>query len=545
MWKADWLNVLAVSPPEFEEVFLSNEQRMSSVNSNIPYALFATLALTLERVKKGTLNILNWQDPQGINESVFLMHHWQEWQTIIKERILKYSPDVVLLSTFAMNFPGAIAVAKLVQQLSPETLIALGGRHINETFWGNIGEWSKFESIGEHAEANPLCLMNSWTIPPIFDLFISWEWRDIIPSLLGEIQTRKKDPLFRPRNMVKNLSCLKNTPGYWVIGSLQADDTIRYTRPEVYQPSYARSDHSPYVYLWPVGSPWTIFSGSDWTAHVHSDSRWIPGNSCTQNCSFCSEASGKQKILAPHELDAWETLFRRFREIVEVGNWAYKKSSLFVEDSILCGWHWWAIEYFCELMEQAPPEMLPTEWWCQFTIPMIVHARWRACIQRLQKVGLSYVYFGLESAKPSIAAQIAKARWSQEWSSQAEKAIEFLTETGVKVGTSNIFCMGETQTDRMEQLKLIKSWQEKYRWNPCVYSLNLQTVHPGEWWPDYMGKKYDYTEWSLDVAHPRSPILQELFWEASMRHLRYPDELPTLAELREIRGFLNTLKNAV
>lgn len=93
---------------------------------------------------------------------------------------------------------------------------------------------------------------------------------------------------------------------------------------------------------------------------MHSDSRGISGNSCTQSCSFCSESQAKQKVRSPHVVDASDTLFRRFREIVAVGG--NKKTSIFVEDSILCGGNLAAMERFCDLMEGADRERLPQEW---------------------------------------------------------------------------------------------------------------------------------------------------------------------------------------
>lgn len=66
------------------------------------------------------------------------------------------------------------------------------------------------------------------------------------------------------------------------------------------------------------GVHFPVFDKSDWTAHVHSDSQGTSGNSCTQNCHFCSEASSKNFKIT-HEIDAANRLWMRFQEIIEIG----------------------------------------------------------------------------------------------------------------------------------------------------------------------------------------------------------------------------------
>ena len=66
------------------------------------------------------------------------MRHWVDEQNSFIKKVEKIRPDIVLIGTFAMNFPGAIEIAKTVRHISPETLIVLGGRHIGETFWSEI-----------------------------------------------------------------------------------------------------------------------------------------------------------------------------------------------------------------------------------------------------------------------------------------------------------------------------------------------------------------------------------------------------------------------
>jgi radical SAM superfamily enzyme YgiQ (UPF0313 family) len=542
------MQILAVSPPEFEKNLLPTWERMSSVNSDTPYAIMATLVPTFEKVRRGILDVHNWWTKEGISESVFLMHHWNEERDVLKEKIQRLKPDIVLIGTFAMNFPWAIEVATMVRQLCPDTLIVLWWRHIGETFWSEMN-WDTFGDINEHVEANPLRLMEQGKIPPCFNLVVSGDWQGLIPAIIKIVEDVKKSKHWTPHDSINNLSSLKDTPGYWTLWKLEWSEIV-FQQPDSYKPWTV--DHaSPYIYSGIVKEePFAVFSDTDWTAHVHSDSQWVSWNTCTQNCDFCSEASGKVQLKQPHEIEAGERLFKRFNDIIEVSAGENKIPSIFVEDSILCGGHFWGMERFAECLEEGQKSWMNIpEWWCQFTVPVILSNRWNNVIQRLKKCGLKYIYFGLESAKPGIAQTIAKTglknNSEKQWSAMAETAIANLTKMGLKVGTSNIFCMGESHEERMSQLHLIKSWQAKYQWNPCVYSLNLQTVHPGEWGKKYTGQKYDYTQWWLDPADPRSPILQELFGEASMRYLRYPDQLPNLHELVEIKEFLTTMENAI
>ena len=538
-----WIKILAVAPPEFERDFLEQWKRMSSVNSATPYALLATLERTFHRVQEGTLNVLNWKDPESIRESVFLMHHWMDERDMFIQKIEKIKPNIVLLGTFAMNFPGAIELAKTIRSISPETLIVLGGRHIGETFWSDMNGYT-FGAIHEHAEANPLSLMESGEIPHIFDLVVSHDGQELIPKIIETVEEMQNSGK-TSREVMNDIWIFQNVPGYWTLGTINKEGTVEYTRPQSYTPIHTPENRSPYVYAGSDRVKFPVFELTDWTAHVHSDSQGIPWNTCTMDCSFCSEARGKMPLKKSHETESADRLFSRFCDIVSVAKNDFRVPSIFVEDSILCGGHWWAMERFCELMESAKESKkeLPLEWWCQFTVPMIMNPRGQKIISRLQNVGLTYIYFWLESAKPEIAQTIAKT-WGREWwSSLSERAVKYLSEAGIKVGTSNIFCMGEEHADRMSQLRLIKSWQEKYSGNPVVYSLNLQTVHPGEWNPTYTGQRPSYTHWWLESSDPRSPLLQELFWEATVKYLRNLETLPTLEQLKEIRYFLNTMNN--
>lgn len=536
------LKVIALSPPEFQEDFLPTGDRMSSVNSRNPYSLLATLTKTFSLIRANILDVLDWDTPEGIRNHVFLMRHWWEEKNILKEKLTRQSPDIIFLGTFAMNFPWAIEVAKMVRELCPETLIVLGGRHIGETFWSDVSG-DVFGPIREHPEANPLQLMASGQIPPVFDLIISHDGQDLIPEIISLVESAKK--LWKkPRDIVFDLSQFQDTPGYWTMGKVQ-EGTIQYQQPNKYRPGDVSQNRSPYIYYGSDGVHFPVFSQTNWTAHVHSDSQWVSGNTCTMDCSFCSEARGKVPFKKSHEVEAGDRLFDRFLDIMEVAERDMRIPSIFVEDSILCWGHWWAMERFCECMEHSRAEWvaLPVEWWCQFTVPMITLPRGQKIISRLQACWLNYIYFGLESAKPSIAKDISKTGGREGWSSLSEKAVAYLSSQGINVGTSNIFAMGESHEDRMNQLRLIRSWQQKYQWNPVVYSLNLQTVHPWEWSEGYSGEKSSYAAWWLDPADLRSPLLQELFWEAAVKYLRHPSELPTYEELSEIQEFLKTMNN--
>ena len=116
---------MAIAPPEFENNLLPPDKRWSSVNSNMPYSLRATLSLTFRQVQDGVLNIMNWNSPRGIHDSVFLMHCWQEEKEKLREKLTRIQPDIVFIGTFAMNFPGAIAAATLVRGVLPDALIVL------------------------------------------------------------------------------------------------------------------------------------------------------------------------------------------------------------------------------------------------------------------------------------------------------------------------------------------------------------------------------------------------------------------------------------
>lgn len=53
---------------------------------------------------------------------------------------------------------------------------------------------------------------------------------------------------------------------------------------------------------------------------------------------------------------------RRLKEIKRVGDKDQRETSVFIEDSILCGGYWPAIERFCHLLEQTSSTEIPQEW---------------------------------------------------------------------------------------------------------------------------------------------------------------------------------------
>ena len=75
-------------------------------------------------------------------------------------------------------------------------------------------------------------------------------------------------------------------------------------QPNTYTPIDTSENKSPYVYTGSDMVKFPVFELTDWTAHVHSDSQGMPGNTCTMDCFFCSEARGKMPLKKRHETGA-------------------------------------------------------------------------------------------------------------------------------------------------------------------------------------------------------------------------------------------------
>jgi radical SAM superfamily enzyme YgiQ (UPF0313 family) len=207
--------------------------------------------------------------------------------------------------------------------------------------------------------------------------------------------------------------------------------------------------------------------------------------------------------------------------------------SAFAEDSIILTGNPKHLNELAELLEANPLNIV---FGGQFTIDYVLKTEVQNAIKRLAKVGLVYVYTGMETANEDIAATMSKNTDRKHgWIERNEEAVRFLTENNIKHGISVLWGLGETQADRTHQLDVVQGWQEKYN-NPVCVSPNWATQHPL-----FNQSDFTYTKWGTAKDSEYLPYFVQLFGEASEEYKLDGVELPSLAELEDLRNRFEVL----
>ncbi|RIL06557.1 MAG: hypothetical protein DCC75_10760, partial [Proteobacteria bacterium] len=268
------LRVLALAAPQYPRGAV--HERV--LNSRDPASLYNACRLAAARAESGLgpWGESNWADGrQARRDTVLLLETAEHGLSRLQEVLLNLRPNLVLIGSMTICFPGAIACARLVRETLGDTVcIVLGGRHVSETIYANRGE------IHHHA-ASPLKLIQQSLIPNLFDFIAAGDGEGLIAEI-GEIIGRSRDikSAVRKIRMGKAISAAS---GQWILG--WADNG----RIETISGTGAALDYNKLpapCEMFGVSSSFEVFEGRP-TAHVFSDI----GPGCVYSCSFCSEAA--------------------------------------------------------------------------------------------------------------------------------------------------------------------------------------------------------------------------------------------------------------
>jgi len=519
------LRVLAISAPE-KELMHSNSNALSSAD---PVSLqnACRYAALLANEKQGAWGNSNWADIKNRDSSVLYINSWEYGKEILSSRLKKVKPNLLLIGAMTICLPGAIRCAQLAKDILGDSVcIVLGGRHSSETIY-----YSKKSFMVSHHISSPLRLMKTGHIDEVFDVVISGDG-EMIVAKIGEIVsstnggniTKKVYDYFKTHE-----DSIKQTAGNWIAGWL-FDKKICHIISTGNKIEYNKLP-SP-ISMFGVKDSIKIINNSP-TAHVSSDT----GGGCIHDCFFCSERSSvsnplSQKVKSPYRLH--QQLADAYKIIVHEQGCSY--ASAFVEDSTFLGGSIKLIKDFISLMEEFP---LNINYGIQLTIDQILQLK--SYIPILRSVGLRYVFIGIETTSLSIAKKMNKnIRTNQQnWHIKIIKVLEILSQMNIKIGSSLLLGLGETQQDRLELLENINNWIATYG-NPTVLSANWAVQHPLRGRDN--GANYKYTEWAI----PRGPFLDAFkdFGEASVRYPLFGQSQPVLNEVQEFSNQLSLIQKS-
>lgn len=480
------LKLLAVSPPHWAATGTTGRSR--SLDSLVPFSLQNAIRFAGTKALEGNgpLGCSNWSTIGDLRDSVLLYKFFNEDLDHFKQKLSEIRPNILLMSVMTLSMPGAIEFAKAAKEIvGDELIIIIGGKHINETTF----------LTGSYLNKNspsPILFPLDGITEHFFDFAIAGEAEAILAGLLGTIGEQLKRGSSIATIKSERLPPI-SAPGRWLLVQACSQQIAIQTGD-----STLDIDCKYPFELFVHDSVFDVLGGTS-TAHLYS----YMGNGCPMDCFFCSErrmVNGKPNFTSK----AADRLAEQLRQLP----FEYPFSSAFVEDSILLGGDTRLWDRLFQLLKDT--EKI-TPFGCQLTIDLILHSKSLNFLRDLAGVGLRYVFFGMETLDPAIAAQMSKnVAKKYSWFDRTAAVIELLSSLNLDVGVSLLFGLGENQEQRLQHLSELRRWQVEFG-QPKVVSMNFATKHPlmkGEPLPTYL-------EWGTAVDSPRLQYYTRLFGEAS------------------------------
>lgn len=500
-------------------------------------------AATRAELKHGVWAESNWATRTGRRDSTLLLEFMDEADALLSRVLIELRPNIVFIGAMTLGFPGAVAIAAAVRRLlGNEALIVLGGKHANETLWRRrTGEVVCFAN-------SPLHLMASGKIGehagmPLFDIVVSGDAEDVVVRL-GELVADVSSLGEPARNAVKAFGSLRSARGSWIAGWLSGN-TIATVEGVGLPLPFGEILTAPALYG--LQSAFPVFGGTK-TGHAYSDM----GRGCRYDCFFCSERNRVNGKLR-RSPDAIDRLMEHLSAIASEEPTEGK--SAFIEDSILLGGDVALIEAFCARKEAQ--ELLALQVGCQLTVSDVLALDSKGHLATLRRAGVNYVAFGMETVNEVVASRMSKNNRKGLWTEANRKALERLTNAGIRAGVFVLWGLGESQLEREHQLQQLAEWKQDYGGQPSAVGLNWATLHPGALhyrsdglllWPeidDWKGARRpapDYLEWGTPASSELLQPFVEVFGEASEAYPFFFGITPDAAEIERLRAiFRQTL----
>ncbi|MBU1166955.1 B12-binding domain/radical SAM domain-containing protein [Patescibacteria group bacterium] len=515
---------MAVSAPEYPR----GKTYTDSLSSPTPVSLYNACrqAAMLAEDGIGAWGVSNWHCPREERAKTFLlMRSFQEEADVFRAMLERIKPNLLLIGAMTICLPGAIECAKIAKEMfGPKIATVLGGKHVNESFFLQKGS-----DTPQHHPSSPLRLMAEREIEPVFDVVFSGEAEFVIP-LIGEIvyQLKHSGANNLGQSLGQKLLSHKNanTPGSWLMGSLQAGVIETLSSNGI---PFDRNNLPTPAKMFGVEGCFDVFGPNSITGHAFSDI----GSGCVFDCGYCSE----RRSIADSPLQTESAalrLVRQFQDICAVvaRDHIGKNASAFVEDSIMLGGIATQLEVLAYLLEINPFQI---SFGGQLTIDIAIKLLKEKpeIIKRLFDKGFMYLFVGLETLDPGLIGGFSKDISNHSWMTRANSVIKDYTRIGFKIGVSVLFGLGESQQQRLALLEQVGKWKSEHG-NPIAVSANWAVQHPlrGQ---DHQSN-YRYLSWPV-----QSPEYLEAFrdfGEASEVYNLPGVEKPSLAELLELKRAL-------
>jgi B12-binding domain/radical SAM domain protein len=529
------LRAIAVAAPDW----VAGAKSAEALNSQDPASLFNACRYAALRAQEGSgvWADSNWACARPeLRRKLKLLYSLDDLPEF-EDLLQRERPNLLMIGAMSLCLPGAIACAERARAiLGDSALIVLGGRHVNETMYVEKGGGRCAGNVVHH-RGSPLRLMASGRIPAVFDAVVSGDGEYLIAAL-GDALARAFSRALPVRSALRFID--PAAPGDWILGSLDGGRAVAGGRPIVLVSAGLDIDYgampSP-SRMFGASAAFDVFDGRP-TAHVYSDT----GRGCVYDCAFCSER--RSVAGAPRDLpNGAARLWRQLDEACDTlrQDRPGRGASAFVEDSVLLGGSPRLVSSFADRLERQPLDIV---FGAQLTIDQILTRK--AEIERLARVGLNYVFVGIETLFPEAVGGMSKdlgrnhlGRRRAPWLARTAEALAHLKENGIQCGGALLFGLGETHKSRLDLIAALQRLQHEIGM-PSPISANWAVQHP--LCGDDDNANYDYVEWGT----PRGPYLDcfHRFGEASLLYPLPRVGPPRLDEVREVTAALDAARIA-
>lgn len=516
------LRVLAVAPP----AHLYGDIGDGVLSGSDPASLYnaCRLAALKSQNREGVWGRSNWAGTREQRKQTTILLNSIESDLPAFEKIIRQlKPNLLLLGSMTLCFPGAIACATLAKDiLGDEVCVVLGGRQPNETFYVNKDGELK------HHISSPLKLMLEGDIPKVFDLVISGEGEDVIVQI-GETIGKLALDSFSPILITKKLDKLSQSEGNFIIGTIE-NNQIKAERSIGKNIDY--NELPAPCEMFGISASFDVFGGRP-TAHVFSDM----SQGCVYDCDFCSE---RKSIVGPMKQvkSSAQRLFRQLQAADRVVKQDYGENvlaSAFVEDSTILAGSKSQLKELVGLIEESK---LDVKFGGQFTVDQISDRI--DIIRDMTTVGLEYLFIGIETFDPNVSANMSKNTKirHESWVVRSQQALLKIHALGIKTATALVFGLGESHENRLALIDVLGEWRAQYGF-PQIISLNWGVQHPLQ--GDDGGAQYKYIDWGI----PKGAFVKafENYGEASVLYPVNGVDQPKIDEVLEVNKALENILN--
>ena len=496
------------------------------------------------RLSANDSGIRDYSDPLlNTDQTIFAPGIWNaEVKQYFVDYVLKVlEPRVVLISTVSPGHRYAIDIARTVRQYLPDTLIVLGGPHVDETMRYKV-ETQQLEL----AHSGTLQAIADGRVEPVFDFLISGDGYYALDLLMKAISIAMEmdGKTALVPDIVNVLDALAPTagrvPGQAVIAAIDGAHVHAY-------PLRGRQIDlgelpSPYR-AFAMRARFPIFQADDGsvqrTAHI------MATTACPYHCCYCSEANTVVGQIQKFVRDPIQAALDRVCEYVRYG-----AEAMFFDDSIFWAGNTRQMAEFCNTLtafkvdaatrhpEYHPwlkepsdwKRLIKLQWGAQLTVEFLtsLQSRDRALelLRSMRAAGCTYIYFGIESLAPSIMTQVHKNLPRQAgpaWADKVRAALELVKKAGIRAGASVLFGLdGETRGTIDETVEGVASLLTDGLLG--IASPNILTYHPATaiTYEHHMQDKLDYHSLGADITPPYS-YFEEAFPQVVSKELSEDD----------------------